>query len=86
MYFWTLRNYLLCNSNKIWVTKELFENYRFDLKKKIEKNFLVINFNLNITQSNNSDNIDEAIIDSNIHIDEVRNIHIDEVRNSNIHA
>lgn len=62
LYFWTLRNYLLCNSNKIWVTKELFENYRFDLKKKIEKNFLVINFNLNITQSNNSDNIDEAII------------------------
>ncbi len=39
LYFWTLRNYLLCNSNKIWVTKELFENYRFDLKKKNRKKF-----------------------------------------------
>jgi hypothetical protein len=62
LYFWTIKNYLLLNSNKIWVTKELFENFRFDLKNKIKQNFLIINFNLDVSYSNRSKNINDAIL------------------------
>lgn len=61
LYFWTIKNFFLLNSDKVWVTKELFENFRFDLKNKINNNFLIINFNLNILNSNNSKNINDAI-------------------------
>lgn len=61
LYYWTSKNFLFFNSNKIWVTKELFENFRFNLKNKIKKDFLIINFGLEILYSNNSKNIDDAI-------------------------
>lgn len=61
LYFWTFKNLLLFNSNKIWVTKELFENFRFDLKNKINEDFLIINFGLGILYSNNSRNIEDAM-------------------------